>query len=511
MPHISTTAKSHPNKSAFLIAETGESVSYLELDQESNRIAHLFRSLGLRKGDHIALMLENRRELLEVAQAANRSGIIFTPISTHLRWSEIPYILENCTAKLLVTSNKFLDELSPLSESLLELKNLYNVDGEANNKTPFASWRNELDRQPTTPISDECLGMPMLYSSGTTGQPKGILGVLPIDSIHDIHPSMAALAAAFGFNENMVYLSPAPLYHAAPLHYSLLVMQLGGSCVVMQQFDPEQALKNIEKYQVTHSQWVPIMFIRMLKLPAEVRNQYDISSLQFAIHAAAPCPVAIKQQMIDWWGPIIVEYYSGSEGSGITMIDSASWLTHKGSVGQALVGEIRIVSDTGEVLPANEIGTMYFANGVEFEYFDEPEKTASAHDKNGWSTLGDVGYTDDDGFLYLTDRKNFMIISGGVNIYPQEIENLLITHPQVADVAVFGIPSEEFGEEVKAVVQLLHPEEASPTLAESLREWTRERLTKIKTPRSIDFTAELPRMDNGKLYKKRLVEQYKAQ
>lgn len=349
----------------------------------------------------------------------------------------------------------------------------------------------------------------MLYSSGTTGQPKGVLAKPPIDSIHEVHPNMAALAAAFGINENCIYLSPAPLYHAAPLHYCMLVMQLGGSCIVMQQFDPERALKHIETYRVTHSQWVPIMFIRMLKLPEAVRNKYDVSSLQFAIHAAAPCPIEIKQQMIDWWGPIIAEYYSGSEGAGMTMIDSKSWLTHKGSVGPALVGEIRIVSDEGELLPKGEIGTVYFANGSEFEYFNEPEKTASAHNTHGWSTLGDVGYLDDDGFLYLTDRKNFMIISGGVNIYPQEIENLLITHPQIADVAVFGIPNEEYGEEVKAVVQLLNPEEASPGFAESLREWTRERLSSIKTPRSIDFTEELPRMDNGKLYKKRLIEQYK--
>ncbi|NKI18720.1 acyl-CoA synthetase [Spongiibacter sp. KMU-166] len=507
MPHISTTAQTAPNKLAFCIAETGESVSYAELDHASNRIANLFRSLGLQKDDHIALMLENRRELIEIAQAAVRSGIIFTPLSTHLKQEEVRYILENCNAKLFVTSNQFVEQFSTLA--LPALKHLYNVDAQDAPQAEFTSWSSALATQPNSPIQDECLGLPMLYSSGTTGQPKGVLARLPIDSIHEVHPNMAALAAAFGINENCIYLSPAPLYHAAPLHYCMLVMQLGGSCIVMQQFDPERALKHIETYRVTHSQWVPIMFIRMLKLPEAVRNKYDVSSLQFAIHAAAPCPIEIKQQMIDWWGPIIAEYYSGSEGAGMTMIDSKSWLTHKGSVGPALVGEIRIVSDEGELLPKGEIGTVYFANGSEFEYFNEPEKTASAHNTHGWSTLGDVGYLDDDGFLYLTDRKNFMIISGGVNIYPQEIENLLITHPQIADVAVFGIPNEEYGEEVKAVVQLLNPKEASPGLAESLREWTRERLSSIKTPRSIDFTEELPRMDNGKLYKKRLIEQYK--
>ncbi|MBT8149805.1 MAG: acyl-CoA synthetase [Gammaproteobacteria bacterium] len=511
MPHISTTAQTHPDKPAFLIAETGMTVSYAQLDIESNRIAHLFRSLGLRKNDHIALMLENRRELLEIAQAAIRSGIIFTPVSTHLRTEEIHYILKNCNARLFVTSNKFIDEFPSATESISKLTHRYNVDSDTDEDSAFASWRGALDHQPTDPIADECLGMPMLYSSGTTGQPKGVLAKLPIDSIHELHPNMAAFSAAFGFSADSVYLSPAPLYHAAPLHYCLMVMQLGGTCIVMQAFDPEYALQTIETYRATHSQWVPIMFIRMLKLPAEVRAKYDVGSLQFAIHAAAPCPIEIKQQMIDWWGPIIVEYYSGSEGAGMTIIDSASWLTHKGSVGPALVGKIRIVSDEGQVLPAGEVGTVYFADGAEFEYYDEPEKTAGARNKQGWATLGDVGYLDDDGYLYLTDRKNFMIISGGVNIYPQEIENLLITHPKVADVAVFGIPSEEFGEEVKAVVQLLNPKESSAALAEALKEWTKERLSKIKTPRSIDFTTKLPRMDNGKLYKRRLVEQYKAQ
>ena len=509
MPHISVTAQSEPNKTAFLIAETEEKVSYGELDAESNRIAQLFRSLGLQKSDHIALMLENRREFFEVAQAAARSGIVFTPLSTHLRSEEIRYILENCNAQLFVTSNKFIGEVSPIAESLPTLKHLYNVDDNSDGNAVFSSWREVLLDQPSNPIEDECMGVPMLYSSGTTGQPKGILNKPPFDNIHDVHPNMAALAAVFGISDKSVYLSPAPLYHAAPLFYCMLVMQLAGTCIVMQQFEPESALQNIEKYKATHSQWVPIMFIRMLKLPEAVRNKYDVSSLQVAIHAAAPCPIEIKQQMIDWWGPIISEYYSGSEGSGMTMIDSNSWLSHRGSVGPALVGVLRIVGDDGAVLPNGEIGTVYFENGSAFEYFDEPEKTAGAHNKEGWSTLGDVGYLDDDGFLYLTDRKNFMIISGGVNIYPQEIENLLITHPQVADVAVFGIPNEEFGEEVKAVVQLLNPAEASSELSESLRDWVRERLSKIKTPRTIDFTPELPRMDNGKLYKKRLVEQYK--
>ena len=286
---------------------------------------------------------------------------------------------------------------------------------------------------------------------------------------------------------------------------------MGGTSIVMEQFDPERALALIEEHSVTHSQWVPIMFIRMLKLPEEVRERYDVSSMQMAIHAAAPCPVEIKEQMIEWWGEVIVEYYGASEGAGFCVIDSANWLTHKGSVGPALVGVIHIVDDDGNELPTGEIGTIYFSGEqARFEYHKEPEKTADAYNERGWATTNDVGYLDEDGYLYLTDRKNFMIISGGVNIYPQEIENMLVNHEKVADVAVFGIPNEEFGEEVKAVVEPMNWADATDETAIEIMEWLRERISHIKMPRSLDFHPNLPRTDAGKLYKRHLVDEYRG-
>jgi long-chain acyl-CoA synthetase len=506
MPHISTTAKATPDKPAFIMDGSGQVVTYGQLDVSSNRIAHLFRSLDLKRYDHIALLLENRPEFLEIAQGSLRSGVIFTPLSTHLQLEEARYILQNCNAKVFITSIKFQAIAEQLFEEIPQLEHCFFVDDDASGEK---NWRSALAQQASTPIDDECMGIPMLYSSGTTGQPKGVLNTLPFDSIHEIHPSMESFATAFGMDDNAVYLSPAPLYHAAPLHYNMLMIQLGGTSVIMECFDAERALQCIEQYQATHSQWVPIMFIRMLKLPEIVRSKYDVSSLKMAIHAAAPCPIKIKQQMIDWWGPIITEYYSGSEGNGMTMIDANSWLTHQGSVGPAIVGEIHILDDAGNELPRGETGSVYFGSGDGFEYHDEQDKTAAVFNDKGWSTLGDVGYLDDDAFLYLTDRKHFMIISGGVNIYPQEIENLLITHSKVADVAVFGVPNNEFGEEVKAVVQPVDWDTADDALASELIDWARQQLSHVKVPRSIDFLQELPRGDNGKLYKRILMDAYK--
>jgi fatty-acyl-CoA synthase len=507
MPHISVTAAATPDKPAIIMGTSGEVVTYRQLDERSNQVAHLFRSLGLKRGDHIGMMLENDRQFMEIVQGALRSGIIFTPVSTHLRKEETQYILENCGAKLFIGSKKLAAVASELLGDLPAIDHFYMINGAA---PGFESWEDAVGAMPVTPIEDESMGVPMLYSSGTTGQPKGVLmGTAPTD-IHEVPPQLAAFAAAFGIDENTVYLSPAPLYHAAPLHYNNLMLSLAATTVIMEKFDAERALQLIEQHQATHSQWVPIMLIRMLKLPEEVREKYAVSSLKVAIHAAAPCPIEVKEQMIDWWGPIIFEYYAGSEGSGMTIIDSNTWLTHKGSVGQAIMGELKICDDDGEEVPQGEIGTVYFANGPKFEYHNEPEKTAKSYNKQGWSTLGDVGYVDEEGFLYLTDRKNFMIISGGVNIYPQEIENLLITHGKVADVAVFGIPNEEFGEEVKAVVQPANYDEADENLAHELIEWCKEHLSHIKVPRSVDFMEELPRMENGKLYKRHLQDAYRG-
>jgi long-chain acyl-CoA synthetase len=507
MPHPSVTAQTYPHKAAIIMGDSGEIVTYRQLDERSNQGAQLFRSLGIEAGDHVGMMVENCHQFLEICWAAQRSGIVLTPVSTALKRDETSYILNNCGAKLFIGSLALSEVAQDLLSQDTGVEHFYMVNGI---KPGFESWEEAVDAQPTTPIEDQSYGMPMLYSSGTTGQPKGVY-LPPADPAFDADHMLApTLGSAFGFSEETTYLSPAPLYHAAPLHYNMMNHFMGGTSVIMEKFDPEKALALIEEHRATHSQWVPIMFIRMLKLPQEVRDRYDLSSMRVAIHAAAPCPVEIKEKMIEWWGEVIVEYYGASEGVGFTIIDSANWLTHKGSVGPALLGEIHIVDDDGNELPTGEIGTVYFSGEhARFEYHKEPEKTADAYDERGWATTGDVGYVDEDGFLYLTDRKNFMIISGGVNIYPQEIENMLVSHEKVADVAVFGIPNEEFGEEVKAVVEPMNWADATDETAFEILEWLRERISHIKMPRSLDFHPKLPRTDAGKLYKRHLVDEYK--
>lgn len=508
MPHPSETAKTYPHKAALIMADSGELVTYRQLDERSNQIAQLFRSIGLEKGAHIAFMLENRREFLELCWGAQRAGVIFTPVSTHLREEETSYILNNCGARLLVSSAKYAEVVTKAAANASAVAHRYMLDGI---RPGFESWEEAVDAQPEEPIVDEANGVPMLYSSGTTGQPKGVFVPPASDDVNEPFLPALPMGQAFGFSDETVYLSPAPLYHAAPLHYNMMTLFLGGTCVVMEQFDAQRALQLIEEHRATHSQWVPIMFVRMLKLPEDVRERYDISSMQVAIHAAAPCPIETKERMIDWWGPVIVEYYASSEAVGGTLIDSAQWLEHKGSVGRAIVGEVHVVDDDGQEVGPGEVGTIYFSGPqTTFSYHKEPGKTADSYDERGWATTGDVGYVDGEGFLYLTDRKHFMIISGGVNIYPQEVENLLITHDKVADVAVFGIPNEEFGEEVKAVVQPQNWVDATDEVAIELLEWLRERLSHIKVPKSLDFDEALPRLDNGKLYKRHLVEQYRG-
>ena len=368
-----------------------------------------------------------------------------------------------------------------------------------------------LAEMPDTPIADERAGADMLYSSGTTGRPKGVRLPLPEDpDIAITNPLVMLAQGAFGFGPDSVYLSPAPLYHAAPLRWCMSVHRLGGTVIVMEKFDPERALALIEQYRVNTSQWVPTHFVRMLKLPQELRTRYDVSSLVSAVHAAAPCPVPVKQAMIDWWGPVLMEYYAGTEGNGFTFINSADWLTHKGSVGRALLGTVRICDEDGNEVPPRTVGAVYFEGGSPFRYHNDPEKTAAATNRHGWTGLGDVGWQDEDGFLYLTDRKSFMIISGGVNIYPQEIENLLITHPAVADAAVIGAPDADLGEKVVAVVQPLNPGHDHSALAAELHAFLRQSLSGIKLPKQIDFRDELPRHPTGKLYKRLLRDEYRA-
>ncbi len=505
--HPGVHAASQPDKPALIMARTGQVISYRELEATSNRGAQLFRSLGLQAGDHIAFMLENHPEFLSLCWAAHRAGLYYTAISYRLQEEEVAYIVEDCQAKVFITSKAQAELAGRLQPKLTGLDRRYMLDGTIDG---FESFEDALAGQPETPIADETEGADMLYSSGTTGRPKGIKVPLSGEPLGSAAALLALVQGLYQMDENVRYLSPAPLYHSAPLRYNMAVTRLGGTSVIMERFDPEDALRLIDKHRLTHAQFVPTMFVRMLKLPEEVRRKYDVSSLKVAIHAAAPCPVQVKQAMMDWWGPVIHEYYAGTEGNGFCAVGPEEWLAHPGTVGRALLGQIHICDDDGQELPPGQVGTVYFGGGNEFEYHNDPDKTQdSRHPKEkGWSTLGDMGYVDEEGFLYLTDRKTFMIISGGVNIYPQEVENLLVTHPRVADVAVFGVPNEEFGEEVKAVVQPVAWDDAGPELAEELIEFCREHVSHIKCPRSVDFERELPRHPTGKLYKRLLRDRY---
>ena len=487
------------------MARSGESVTYRQLEDRSNQGAQLLRTIGLRRGDVVALMLDNSARFFEICFAAQRSGLFYTAMSTRLSAQEAEYIIGDCGAKVLIVSASLAGQAQALRNRNPGVRMRYSVGGML---AGYEAWQPAVAAQPLSRIGDESAGRDMLYSSGTTGRPKGINTELLDEAIAATNTLINVAGKLYGIGPDTVYLSPAPLYHAAPLRFNMTVMRFGGTSVIMEHFDAEEALALIETHRVTHSQWVPTMFVRMLKLPPEVRARHDHSSLRVAIHAAAPCPVQVKQEMIRWWGPVLHEYYAGTEGNGYVACDSAEWLAHPGTVGRALVGEIRILDDEGNVLPAGETGTIYFANGPVFEYHNDPEKTAASRTKEGWSTLGDVGYVDADGYLYLTDRRHFMIISGGVNIYPQEIENLLVTHPKVTDVAVIGVPNDEFGEEVKAVVQPSEMKQAGPALAEELIAYCRENLSHDKCPRSVDFEAQLPRHPTGKLYKRLLRERY---
>ena len=375
-------------------------------------------------------------------------------------------------------------------------------------RAPFECFEDARASMPTTPIADESAGSDMLYSSGTTGRPKGIKPPLtgaPIDG-PDVLTMMAQ--SLFGFHGDCTYLSPAPLYHAAPLRLCMSIHRMGGTVVQMEKFNPEETLALIEKHGIDAGQFVPTHFVRMLKLPPEVRARYDVSSMKSAVHVAAPCPIPVKEQMLSWWGPVIHEYYAGSEGNGASYVSPQDWLAHKGTVGKAVFGELHVVGEDGEEVPPRTEGTVYFGGGAPLTYHNAPEKIAENTNKYGWSTLGDVGWIDEEGFLYLTDRKSFMIISGGVNIYPQEIENLLITHPRVIDAAVVGAPDEEMGEKVVAVIQPADWADADDDLKAELAAFCRENLSHVKSPRRFDFVQELPRHPNGKLYKRLVRDSY---
>jgi long-chain acyl-CoA synthetase len=502
--HPITFAHTSPDKLALLDADTNQSLTYRDLNERANQSAHALRELGLKRGDVIAVLLENGLEIFEIAWGAQRSGLFLTSISTKFTAPDVGYIVRDAGARVLIAS----DTLSSIAESALD--NLPQVRGFATSNSVGAlrDWKRFRDSQPTSAILDQSPGTDMLYSSGTTGRPKGVRPTLPSGELTVATPLMHMATSLYGMGPETVYLSTSPLYHAAPQRWALTTQRLGGTVIFTRQFDPERTLALIEKYRVTHATFVPTHFIRMLKLPPAVRERYVHSSLKAVIHAAAPCPVPIKRAMIAWWGPLVHEYYSGTETCGITALDSKEWLNKPGSVGRAVLGTVKITDDAGNELGPNQIGNVYFADGPKFEYHNDPAKTAEAYDHHGWATMGDIGHVDEDGYLYLSDRKNFMIISGGVNIYPQEIENLLVTHPKVADAAVIGAPDEEMGEKVIALIQPLRWADAGPELAEELRVFTRAALGGVKCPKQFYFRESLPREPTGKLMKRLLRDEY---
>ncbi|MEG9863009.1 MAG: AMP-binding protein [Parvularculales bacterium] len=506
-----TFAETTPDKPALVMAGSGETMTYRELNDRSNQLSQLIYSEGLREGDHFSIWAENVLDVFVCYWAAMRSGLYLTAVNRFLSAEEGGYILSDSGSKMLITTVQYqevaAEALAYAPECAVNL-----LIGGADDA--FRNLDDTVAAFPAEPLDREPLGSFMLYSSGTTGQPKGIKRPLPGVTIQE-SPMVASTFGRMigGFNEDTVYLCPAPLYHAAPLAWTAGIHEVGGTAVIMEKFDERLFLQYIEQYKVTATQVVPTMFVRMLKLPDKDRLQSDLSSLNFCIHAAAPCPEPVKKQMLDWWGPIIHEYYAGTEGNGMTYIGPQDWLEHPGSVGRPMMGVLHICDEEGNELLTGEAGTVYFENEtMPFEYHGAPEKTRNAqHPKYpNWSALGDIGYVDNDGFLYLTDRKAFMIISGGVNIYPQEIEDCLLMHDKVADAAVFGLPDEEMGEFVQAVVEPIEGVEVGDELAAELAAYMRDSIANYKVPKVIDFRDTLPRLPTGKLYKRLLKDEYLA-
>lgn len=500
-----TWAAQTPDKPALVIAETAETMTYAELEEASLRLGHVLADAGLVKGDVVALLSDNTLETYQVYWAAMRSGLYLTVVNHNLGAGETDYIIEDCGAKALIVSAAKADLVAALQNEVpFRLAYGGTVPG-------FSSYGEALAAASTEPLSHQPHGDDFLYSSGTTGRPKGIkIPLLDIEVDEPGYPYPMIFGALYGFDTDTVYLSPAPVYHAAPLRFMGAIHACGGTVVMMRKFDAEGFLAAVEKYAVTHTQVVPTMFVRMLKLPEEIRSAYDLSTLRVVVHAAAPCPVEVKRQMIEWFGPIIEEYYASTEANGGTKISSEEWLAHPGSVGTSLIGTPRICGEDGGELGPGEVGTIYFERDeMPFSYHNDPVKTAATQhpEHPTWSSVGDLGYLDEDGWLFLTDRLAFMIISGGVNIYPQEVEDLFSLHPRVSDIAVIGVPDEEMGERVVAFVE---PADDAPGLAEELTAYARERIAHFKVPREFLVTDDLPRTPTGKLVKGRLTQRYEA-
>jgi acyl-CoA synthetase (AMP-forming)/AMP-acid ligase II len=498
--HLAAWAQRQPDKPALVMHGSGEARTYRQIDDRARRLARVLRDRGVQTGGHLAVLVDNQPAFYDAVWAAMYTGQYVTPINWHLTADEAGYIVGNCDAETLVATAHLAGVVGAMeAEHLAKVTTRISVDGVIPGFEPLEELVAGVE---PGEVPDEHEGGWMFYSSGTTGRPKGILpplGPAPLG-----HPSFLTqmLGGLFGFTEDVVYLSPAPLYHAAPAGWTVGTQRLGGTAVVMERFDPIDLLEAIERHRVTHVQCVPTHFVRLLKLPESERRRFDLSSLQKVIHAAAPCPVDVKHQMIEWLGPIVHEFYSGSEGAGFTYIQPEEWLAHPGSVGRSLTGAIHVLDDDGNELPVGAEGEIWFESNRPFEYHGDAEKTKAVWDPRGWSWLGDVGRVDEDGYLYLTDRASHMIISGGVNIYPREVEDVLTMHPAIADVGVLGTPDPDMGEQVTAFVQLLPGATAT---ADELIAYTRDRLSHFKCPREVRFVDELPRLPTGKLLKRQIL------
>lgn len=501
-----STAASDPGRAAYVMASTGRVVTYGELVEASRDIAALLWSRGVRHGDCVAILMENTDFFLKIAWALQRIGLRYVAVQTRMTPAEIAYILNDSSAKALFTTDALL---ATAEEAIAGAPGVALRLTTGHPRNSFESLDSALKSVANT-TPDEREGVDLLYSSGTTGRPKGILAALPLDPLGTPPGFTKLFHQLWGIGDDTVYLSPAPLYHAAPLRVAMSVHRYGGTVVIMDKFDAALALELVEKYRVTHTQMVPTMLIRMLKLPEEQRLAADLSSLRVVIHAAAPCPPDIKRSLIAWFGPIVREFYSATENYLFTELDSDEWLAHPGSVGRPIAGTPHILDDRGNELPTGETGTIWSEAGPQFEYLNDKEKTAQTRNDRGWTSVGDLGYLDDEGYVYLSDRRSDLILSGGVNIYPQEIENVLAGHPDVADVAVFGIPHDEMGQVVHAVVQLRADLEPSLEVEAALVDYCEQNLARFKCPRHVEFAATLPRTPTGKLLKRLIRDEYES-
>jgi long-chain acyl-CoA synthetase len=504
MYHVSQFSVSQPDKIALVFEPQGTTLTFRELELAANRAANAFTALGLRRGDCVVLCMDNSPELVAASLGAQRIGLYYVLASTKLSLADLHFIVDDSKARLLLLSYK-TEAAQQANEGTLRsgLTLAVNWPGAS-----IAHWEHHTLSASDSLPEDLAPGREMLYTSGTTGRPKGVRKPPFVGSFDQVDTRNAYAAAQTGLDSNAVFLSTAPLYHAAPNRYLSAAIHYGATSIVMESFEAHMALDFLTRHQCTHSIWVPTMFHRMLKLPAEVKARANTASLKVAVHGAAPCPIHVKEAMIQWWGPVLHEYYSGTEGIGATSITSEEWLTHKGSVGRAKDGVLHVVDESFNEVPTRTVGKVYFESDAKFEYWNDPEKTAGVESPQGWRSFGDMGFVDDEGYLYLTDRSDFTINSGGVKVYPQEIENYLLSLDDVADAAVFGLPNSEFGEEVTAVVQLVDASKATPELANELRAACRRALGPIKTPRAVHFDSQLPRHATGKLYKQALRQRY---